>query len=87
MIILINPDLNEFITTILPHLEKLSSDKIHQIAEFLNGEILPWQIFDDTLWVFRVNPLPDFILLYVFNNDEEFGSALKVFFHNCTSLT
>ncbi len=78
-------NLNESTNQILPLLENTPLEKMQKIADFLNGEILPWQIFDDTLWVFRVTPLPDFILLYVFNFNEEFGSALKIFFYK-TSL-
>ena len=74
-------NLNESTNHILPIIENISLDIIQKLAEFLNGEVLPWQIFDDTQWVLRVNPLPDFILLYVFNFDEEFGSDLKIFFH------
>ncbi|NVM28971.1 MAG: DUF3786 domain-containing protein [Candidatus Helarchaeota archaeon] len=66
---------------ILPHLEKLTADQVQEIAEILNGESLPWQIFDDTSWVLRIIPLLGFIILYVYNYDEEFGSALKLFFH------
>ena len=74
-------NINEVTNRILPHLEKLTTDQVQEIAEILKGESLPWQIFDDTSWVLRIIPLPEFIILYVFNYDEEFGSALKLFFH------
>lgn len=75
----------EITARILPSLAKLSIDQIHGIAELLNGTVLEWQIFSDTQWILRLIPLPDFVILYVFNQDEEFGSDLKVFYHK-TSL-
>jgi len=70
---------------ILPSLAKLSMDELRGIADLLNAAVLEWQLFSDTQWILRLIPLPDFIILYVFNQDEEFGSDLKVFYHK-TSL-
>ncbi|MHA1426909.1 MAG: DUF3786 domain-containing protein [Candidatus Helarchaeota archaeon] len=74
-------NINNTSSRIIPILQQLSSTQVEQIAELLKGESLPWQIFDDTQWVIRLIPLPDFIILIVFNSDEEFGSALKIFYH------
>ncbi len=74
-------NINDATNQILSYLEKISHDEIARIADVLNGELLSWKIFDDTQWVLRIIPIPYFVLLYVFNNDEEFGSALKLFFH------
>ncbi|NVM53188.1 MAG: DUF3786 domain-containing protein [Candidatus Helarchaeota archaeon] len=74
-------NIKETTSRILPLLEKLSVKEIQKIADILNGAVMPWHIFDDTEWVLRLSPLPGFIILYIFNNDEEFGSALKIFFH------
>ncbi|MHA1321766.1 MAG: DUF3786 domain-containing protein [Candidatus Helarchaeota archaeon] len=65
----------------IPHLEKKTLEEIEKIAKLMNGKLMPWQIFDDTLWVLQICPLPDLLILYVFNYDEEFGSALKIFYH------
>ena len=74
-------NINEISARIIPSLQSLSTEKLHDIANLMRGELLPWQIFDDTQWVLRFTPLPEFIILIVFNHDDEFGSALKIFYH------
>ncbi|HUY00099.1 MAG TPA: hypothetical protein VMV49_11130 [Candidatus Deferrimicrobium sp.] len=78
-------NIDEISARIIPDLQKLSVQEAAKIAVILNGIILPWHIFDDTQWVLRLIPLPNFIILIIFNHDEEFGSALKIFYHK-TSL-
>ncbi len=74
-------NIDEASTRIIPVLHQLSLENVRRIAEALNAEVLPWKIFDNTQWVIRITPLPDFIILIVFNHDEEFGSDLKIFYH------
>jgi hypothetical protein len=66
---------------VLPYLANISVNQIQEIADLLNGKVLEWQLFNDTQWILQLIPLPDFIILYVFNQDEEFGADLKIFYH------
>ena len=79
-------NITETSTRILPPLTTLSLEQMQDIADLLNGELLPWKIFNDTQWVLRLMPLPDFIILIVLNSDEEFGSELKIFYHKSSLI-
>jgi hypothetical protein len=78
-------NIDEISTRIIPALQKLNNPEVEGIASILNGRLLPWHIFDDTQWVLRLIPLPEFILLFIFNHDE-FGSALKIFYHKSSLI-
>jgi hypothetical protein len=74
-------NISEASSRILPYLAKLTINEMRKMADLLNGEVLQWKLFNDTQWILRLIPLPDFIILYVLNVDEEFGSDLKIFYH------
>lgn len=74
-------NINEASIRILPYLSKLTLVEMRKVADLLNGDILEWKLFNDTQWILRLMPLHDFIILYVLNVDEEFGSDLKIFYH------
>jgi hypothetical protein len=74
-------NISEASNRILPYLSKLTLDDMRKMADLLNGSILEWKLFNDTQWILRLMPLPDFIILYVLNADEEFGPDLKIFYH------
>jgi hypothetical protein len=74
-------NISEASNRILPYLSKLTLDDMRKMADLLNGDVLEWKIFNDTQWILRLMPLPDFTILYVLNADEEFGTDLKIFYH------
>ncbi|MFX1295921.1 MAG: hypothetical protein ACFFD2_13855 [Promethearchaeota archaeon] len=79
-------NINAISNQILQTLQRLSTEEVRSITDLLNGDVLPWPIFDDTRWVIRFVPLPDFIILIVFNYNVEFGSALRIFYHKSSLI-
>lgn len=74
-------NISEVSIRVLPYLSKLTLVELRTMADLLKGDVLDWKLFNDTQWILRLMPLPDFIILYVLNADEEFGSDLKIFYH------
>ncbi|MFX1451432.1 MAG: DUF3786 domain-containing protein [Promethearchaeota archaeon] len=72
---------NEHINKLLPLLDAISKEKLKEIWLIIGAEEKPWKPYEDTVFCVIISPLPDFIILLVFNKgDEEFPSELKVFY-------
>ncbi|MFX0135723.1 MAG: DUF3786 domain-containing protein [Candidatus Hodarchaeota archaeon] len=72
---------NEHIKKLLPYLENISKEKLKEIWAIIGAEEKTWTPYEDTKFCVTINPLPDFMLLLIFNEgDEEFPSELKVFY-------
>ncbi len=72
---------DEHINKLLPYLEKISKEKLKEIWTIIGAEEKSWKPYEDTEFCVIINPLPDFVLLLVYNEgDEEFPSELKYFY-------
>ncbi|MHA1311075.1 MAG: DUF3786 domain-containing protein [Candidatus Helarchaeota archaeon] len=54
---------------------------IKTIAGFLNGKVINFKIYNDTEWIIKIEPFPTTFLLIVYNENEEFGPEIKIFFN------
>jgi len=73
--------IEEQINKLLPYLETISKEKLNEIWNIICAIEKPWKPYSDTEFCIFINPLPNFVILLIFNKgDEEFPSELKIFY-------
>jgi len=60
--------------------EKLSGDKLKEVARALGGEIVDKKFYENVAWMIRVRPLPQLQILMVLALDPEFGNDFFTYY-------
>ena len=76
-------NLEEFIQQFIQVFEKnKKTTDLNQIVKIIKGKIdYNWKIYDDTQWLITIQPFKNNYLLFIYNENEEFGSEIKIFFN------
>ncbi|MHA1379588.1 MAG: DUF3786 domain-containing protein [Candidatus Helarchaeota archaeon] len=78
--------INQKIRMLLPYLEKISKEKLHEIWELIRAEEKPWKPYPDIEFCVLIKPISNFGFLLIFRRgDEEFPSELITYYEK-TSL-